>query len=212
MRYTERGSLSRGVVLAHAVVVAAAEGIDAVTFRRLAEDLRRSRSGIFELFGSAERLRTAVVDFAADQFHREVLDPSRSRRGAIGLRLMLDRWLDNMMTCEGLVLARAAVLEWDDDEYRPFQRLGLYQDDIIEGCILFGVKFGQMKREVDQRELALDLFILGSGCAAALLALGPRVRDRLEKRIDERFADFLTPQGMEEVAREMAAVREKDWW
>ena len=207
MRFNERGALAREDVLTGAIALAAREGFAAVTFDRLASELRRSKSGIFELFGSRERLRSEMIRWSLDRFQTRVVLPSRVVGCAPGLRIMLERWLNHIVSAEGLVLAIAAVTEWDEDQFRPFEHIGRAQMNVIEGGILFGVKFGQIKKDVDQRQLALDLYVLGSGSAMAVMALGEEVLEPVTERIDARFAEFLTPEGAEAVARELEVHR-----
>ena len=211
MRYNERGALARESVLTHAIAIAAREGFAAVTFDRLAKDLERSKSGIFELFRSKEGLRAEVIRWSLHLFQERVVRPSRTIGGAPGLRIMLERWLDHIVSYEGLALAITAVTEFDEDRYRPFEQIGQSQMNVIEGGVLFGVKFGQIKKEVDRRQLALDLYVLGAGSAMAVMAQGEAVLELVGKRIDARFAEFLTPEGAEEVARELERHREMVW-
>lgn len=206
-RFSDRGADARGDVLSRAIQIAAMEGFGAVTFDRLAKDLQRSKSGIFELFRSKEQLRKEVIDWCAELFQRMVVAPSRVMGGAAGLRILLERWLDYTVSDPGLVLAIASVVEFDE-EYRPFDRIGQTQMFAIEGGILFGVQFGQLKKDVEQRELALDLYILGAGSAAAVMALGEGVREEVTARIDARFAAILTPEGAELVARALEEHRD----
>jgi AcrR family transcriptional regulator len=207
MRFNERGALAREDVLMHAIALAAREGFAAVTFDRLASELRRSKSGIFSLFGSRERLRSEMIRWSLERFQTRVVVPSRTVGAAPGLRVMLERWLDHIVSEEGLLLAIAAVTEWDEDQFRPFERIGHAQMSVIEGGVLFGVKFGQIKKDVDQRRLALDLYVLGSGSAMAVMALGEGVLERVTDQIDARFTEFLTPEGAEVVARELEEYR-----
>jgi AcrR family transcriptional regulator len=207
MRFNERGALAREGILTSAISLAAREGFAAVTFDRLAEELHRSKSGIFELFGSRERLRSEMIRWSLDRFQARVVLPSRGVGGAPGLRIMLERWLDHIVSEEGLVLAIAAVTEWDEDQFRPFERIGHAQRSVIEGGVLFGVKFGQIKKDVDRGRLALDLYVLGSGSAMAVMALGEGVLEQVTEQIDARFAEFLTPEGAELVARELEEYR-----
>ena len=208
MRFNERGDLAREDILTRAIALAAREGFAAVTFDRLATELRRSKSGVFSLFGSRERLRSEMIRWSLERFQKRVVLPSRAVGGAPGLRIMLERWLDHIVSEEGLVLAITAVTEWDEDQFRPFERIGHSQMSVIEGGVLFGVKFGQIKKDVDQRRLALDLYVLGSGSAMAVIALGEGVLKRVTEQIDARFAEFLTPEGAEVVARELEEYRE----
>src|SRR5207302_1275946 len=54
-----RGEKTRASILSHAARVASAEGLEAVSLQRLADDLGISKSGLFAHFGSKEELQRA---------------------------------------------------------------------------------------------------------------------------------------------------------
>src|SRR5438046_1812823 len=71
-----RGLKTRQAILDHAARVGSAEGLDAVSLQRLADDLGISKSGLFAHFGSKEELHLATIDAAAQIFTDEVLRPA----------------------------------------------------------------------------------------------------------------------------------------
>src|SRR4026209_873394 len=61
-----RGFQNQADAIDAALELAAREGIGAVTFARVARDTGRSKSAVFEQFGSVERLRSRVLRRAAE--------------------------------------------------------------------------------------------------------------------------------------------------
>lgn len=68
-----RGVRTRASVLEHAMGIASAEGLDALSIGRLASDLEVSKSGVFARFGSKEELQLATVAAASEIFVERVV-------------------------------------------------------------------------------------------------------------------------------------------
>lgn len=89
-----RGAQSRRTIARHAVDVASLDGLDGLSFGRLATDLRISKGGIQTLFGTKENLQVAVAEAARDAFEEAVIRPALTRpAGAARLRALVDRWI-----------------------------------------------------------------------------------------------------------------------
>lgn len=89
-----RGAQTRGEVLTRSVDLASAEGLDRLSFGRLATDVGMSKSGIQTLFGSMENLQFMAIKAARSSFTRAVVDPAMHEpRGAARLRELVGRWL-----------------------------------------------------------------------------------------------------------------------
>lgn len=89
-----RGARSRQAIVRHAVDVASLEGLDGLSFGRLATDLGVSKGGIQTLFGTKENLQVAVVEAAGEVFEEAVIRPAQARpHGAPRLRALVDRWV-----------------------------------------------------------------------------------------------------------------------
>jgi AcrR family transcriptional regulator len=89
-----RGAQSRQRVLRHAVDVASLDGLDGLSFGRLATDLGVSKAGIQTLFGTKENLQVAVVEAAREEFEEAVTRPARAQPpGTARLRVLADRWI-----------------------------------------------------------------------------------------------------------------------
>jgi AcrR family transcriptional regulator len=91
---TGKGAATRAAILARAVDLASAEGLEGLTIGRLAAELGMSKSGLFAHFGSKQDLQLATVAAAAKQFRVAVIDPAMSApEGAPRLRAIGDAYL-----------------------------------------------------------------------------------------------------------------------
>jgi AcrR family transcriptional regulator len=89
-----RGAQSRRTIVRHAVDVASLEGLNGLSFGRLATDLGVSKGGIQTLFGMKENLQVAVVEAAREAFEEVVIRPVLAQpHGAARLRALVDRWI-----------------------------------------------------------------------------------------------------------------------
>ncbi|MFJ3904670.1 TetR/AcrR family transcriptional regulator [Streptomyces sp. NPDC090025] len=89
-----RGARTRETVLRRAVDVASLEGLEDVSFGRLATDIGMSKAGIQTLFRTKESLQLATIDFARDMFIEAVAGPARnSPHGVRRLRSLIDHWI-----------------------------------------------------------------------------------------------------------------------
>jgi AcrR family transcriptional regulator len=89
-----RGAQSRRTIVRHGVDVASLEGLDGLSFGRLATDLGVSKSGIQTLFGTKEKLQIAVVEAAREAFEETVIGPALAQPpGAARLHVLVDRWI-----------------------------------------------------------------------------------------------------------------------
>jgi AcrR family transcriptional regulator len=89
-----RGARSRRTIVRHAVDVASLDGLDGLSFGRLATDLGVSKGGIQTLFGTKENLQVAVAEAAREAFEEAVIRPARAQPpGAARLCALVDRWI-----------------------------------------------------------------------------------------------------------------------
>ncbi|MBF6451387.1 TetR/AcrR family transcriptional regulator [Nocardia elegans] len=90
-----RGARSRRAVTRRAIEIASVDGLDGLSFGRLAEDLEVSKAGIQTLFRTKEKLQLATVDAARAVFVETVVRPARDAPAGIArLRALVDRWID----------------------------------------------------------------------------------------------------------------------
>ncbi len=89
-----RGAQSRRTIARHAVDVASLDGLDGLSFGRLATDLGVSKGGIQTLFGTKENLQVAVAEAAREAFEGAVTRPARAQPpGVARLSVLADRWI-----------------------------------------------------------------------------------------------------------------------
>jgi AcrR family transcriptional regulator len=89
-----RGARSRRTIVRHAVDVASLDGLDGLSFGRLATGLGVSKGGIQTLFGTKENLQVAVVEAAGRAFEEAVTRPAWAQPpGAARLHVLADRWI-----------------------------------------------------------------------------------------------------------------------
>jgi AcrR family transcriptional regulator len=119
---------TRESILARAVDLASAEGLEGLTIGRLASAHSMSKSGLFAHFGSKEDLQLAVIEAARDVFVREVFgqdlpaDPGLARLH--GLARAWLAYIEGGLFRGGCFFA-AASAEMDD---RP----GRVRDRVVE--------------------------------------------------------------------------------
>ncbi|KOX05334.1 TetR/AcrR family transcriptional regulator [Streptomyces sp. NRRL B-3648] len=90
-----KGARTRETALRRAVDIASLDGLDDVSFGRLATDTGMSKAGIQTLFRSKELLQLATVDFARGMFVDAVVRPAREAApGADRLRSLVEHWID----------------------------------------------------------------------------------------------------------------------
>ena len=89
-----RGAQSRQAVVRHGVDLASLDGLDGLSFGRLAGDLGISKSGIQTLFSTKEQLQLAVAEAARTAFVDAVIAPTEGHPdGPVRLRALVGRWL-----------------------------------------------------------------------------------------------------------------------
>lgn len=89
-----RGARTRQMIARHAADVASLEGLNGLSFGRLATDLGLSKSGVQALFGAKENLQAAAVESARDAFSAAVTIPALAApRGAARLRTLIEGWI-----------------------------------------------------------------------------------------------------------------------
>ena len=90
-----KGARTRRIVLRAAVDVASLDGLDGVTFGRLATATGLSKAGIQTLFRTKEALQLATCDHARSMFADTVTGPAESMpRGIARLGALIGRWVD----------------------------------------------------------------------------------------------------------------------
>ncbi|MFI6048240.1 TetR/AcrR family transcriptional regulator [Nocardia sp. NPDC051321] len=89
-----RGAKTRQTVLRHAVDIASLDGLEGLSFGRLATDAGLSKAGIQTLFKTKEALQLAAIDYARDLFVDAVVEPATpAPHGVARFRALVENWL-----------------------------------------------------------------------------------------------------------------------
>ncbi|MFX0575328.1 TetR/AcrR family transcriptional regulator [Nocardia nepalensis] len=89
-----RGARSRRLVLRQAVDTASLDGLEGLSFGKLATDTGLSKAGIQTLFKTKETLQLAALDLAREMFIDAVIRPARAQpHGVRRLRALIEFWI-----------------------------------------------------------------------------------------------------------------------
>src|SRR5690242_5206072 len=165
-----RGQRTRRAILLHAARVGSAEGLEAVSLQRLADDLGISKSGLFAHFGSKEELHLATIDAAAEIFTDEVIRPALTQPRGVGrLWALCNAWLSYL---ERGVFPGGCFF-WAVAEEYDSKRPGPVRDSVLEkkGFWSYTLKraateaqrAGELEASVDPEQLAWELDSLLGG-------------------------------------------------
>jgi AcrR family transcriptional regulator len=143
----------RDVILDRAVRLASVEGLEGLTIGRLASDLKMSKSGLFDHFGSKQELQLATVERATAILWREAVEPAAAAEpGLARLRALIEGYLAYLErdTLPGGCFLTAAAAEFDG---RP----GPVRDAIAEASRAWGRELEtQVELARAQNELSAD--------------------------------------------------------
>jgi len=192
-----RGLKTRQAILDHAARVGSAEGLDAVSLQRLADDLGISKSGLFAHFGSKEELHLATIDAAAQIFADQVIRPALAQPRGLGrVWALCNSWFSYL---ERGVFPGGCFF-WAVAEEYDSRRAGPVRDSVLEKkaywsyslkrAVMEAQHAGEIDSASDPEQLAWELDSLMGGANSGfksgdgLLALerGRRaIRERLTR-------------------------------
>ena len=191
-----RGERTRASILSHAARVASAEGLEAVSLQRLADDLGISKSGLFAHFGSKEELQLATVEEAGRIFTEEVLRPGLKPPAGLGRLWALSNaylsYLKRAVFPGGCFFeAVAAELDSKPGPVRDaaIARRGYWAASLARAA-REAQRAGEVQAEIDPEQLAWELDCLLSGANNGFVRGGGNpvlerarraIRDRLER-------------------------------
>jgi AcrR family transcriptional regulator len=201
LRRQAKGLRTREAILARAVDIASAQGLEGLTVGSLAEQLGMSKSGLFAHFGSKEELQLATVEMARQVFIVRVTRPAiAAPKGMPRLWSLIDHWLAlvEKRVFEGGCFFTAASFEFDG-------RLGVVRDRIVEimhewiGAITRAVQgaqaAGHLDPKLDPTRLAFEFHAIAIGAHWAHQLLEDRqAYSRARMMALEKLRSIATPQ------------------
>jgi AcrR family transcriptional regulator len=196
-----KGDRTREAILARAVDIASAQGLEGLTVGSLAEQLGMSKSGLFAHFGSKEELQLATVEAARLVFIEKVTLPAiAAPKGMPRLWALLDRWLVlvEKRVFEGGCFFTAASFEFDG-------RLGVVRDRIaaimhewiacITGAVKKAQEAGHLDPKLDSTRLAFEFHAIAIGAHwAHQLLEDKQAYSRARLMVLEKLRSIATPQ------------------
>jgi AcrR family transcriptional regulator len=208
-----RGDRTRQAILATAVDIASAEGLEGLTIGRLATELGISKSGLFAHFGSKNELQLETIDAASVIFEERVWLPvAELAPGLVRLAALMDSWLAYIRdeVFSGGCFFSNAHHEFDSRPGPVRDRIASqkrrWQDAII-AHVRSAQKRGQLRDDVEPEQLAFELDAAGV-LANSLWQLNrdERAFDRAATAIRTRLHAAATPVGRRALARYVEAV------
>lgn len=198
---TPKGERTRGAILEAATAIASTEGLEAISFGRVAQALGVSKSGLFSHFPTKEALQLAVLTAFRELFVATVVEPSNATpEGLPRLWGLCDAWLRYAETtvAEGGCLFQRVASEYAG---RP----GPIQDVIKELILVFSGRLqrriqmaldaGHLDSEVEPLTLAFELqSLMGSANGAFQLFRDPAVFALCRHSLETRLRGLMTPE------------------
>ena len=189
-----RGQRTRELVLARAVDLASAEGLDSLSLARLGTELGISKSGVSGHFTSRQDLQLAVIGVAAQLYARRVAAPALSEpEGLPQLWRLCDGWIEFMRSGElsGRSFFLTALVEYDA---RPgavrdeLVRLRGRWQDLFVGFLRTAQRLGHLHADIDAEQVFFEVAALVTGATLdAQLRDDPQVFDRARAAVLERL-------------------------
>jgi len=200
---TNKGARTRDTILAHAVDLASAEGLEGLTIGGLAASLDMSKSGLFAHFGSKEDLQLATVERAGEIFSGKVLRPADScAPGIARLQALMRAWLTYVEDSgfRGGCFFAAASAEFDGRPGPVRERVAeltkWWRDLLLEHASV-AQEQDELRADVDPKLLAFALHAYAQEANWAYQLLGDgQAFDHARAAADTRIRDNATRTGL----------------
>jgi AcrR family transcriptional regulator len=198
-RRRARGTRTRALILARAVDIASAEGLDNVSLARLGTELQLSKSGVSGHFVSRQGLQLAVVAVAARLYAERVVVPAMTQRAGIArVWALCEGWIEFMRSGElaGRSFFLTALVEFDARPGAVRNALLRYRrrwEQVFADCWRDAEELGEVRAGVDCVQLFFE--IAGLITVATLdsqLRDDPSVFDRARTGVLGRLQPLLT--------------------
>lgn len=203
-RRNARGARSRAALLTHAIALASVEGLEGLTFGRLASDLGVSKGNIVTLFGTKSKLQLAVLDKAIADLEGVVIKTALALSPLSPLErlyALVDHWFALAEQCPypGGPVMYAICSEFRARSGAVRDRIRFHRntwDDVHLGLAHEAQNVGQLNRNVDAAQLVFELTAFQSAASIAVRSQDSSVYALARKcarvRIEAAAADAST--------------------
>ncbi|MCY1141596.1 TetR/AcrR family transcriptional regulator [Actinoplanes sp. Pm04-4] len=164
-----RGQRTKGLILARAVDVASAEGLDSLSLARLGADLDISKSGVKGHFTSRTDLQLAVIAVAADLYTDRVVTPASAvADGLPRLWRLCEGWIEFMRSGElaGRSFFLTALVEYDARPgpiHDELLRLRLRWERLFTTALHNATRLGHLRPVPDAAQVFYEIAALIAG-------------------------------------------------
>jgi AcrR family transcriptional regulator len=207
-----RGDNTRRAILARAMQLASAEGLEDLSIARLAGELGMSKSGLFAHFGSKEELQLSTIRAARRVFSDEAVTPAlAAHEGIERLDALIAAWLGYIGsdTFAGGCLLMEAAAEFDG---RPgpvrdliAETMGMWMALVVEQAERARAR-GELRPDADPTQLAWELHAFGLALNWDRQLNGATTaRDRAAAAVRTRLEAAATAKGRKRLAEVAAA-------
>ena len=194
-----RGQRTRALILARAVDIASAEGLDSLSLARLGAELQLSKSGVSGHFANREGLQLAVVGVAARLYADRVAAPALAApEGLPQLWRLCEGWIDFMRSGElkGRSFFLTALVEYDARPGPVRDKLLRYRMRWEELFVTFcrsAARRGQVALDADAHQLFFEVAaLIAAATMDAQLRDDPSTFDRARAGVLTRLRPLLT--------------------
>ena len=200
-RRQARGLRTREAILARAVDIASADGLEGLTVGTLAEQLGMSKSGLFAHFGSKEDLQLATIEAARQVFIDHVTFPAiAAPKGMPRLWGLIDQWLAlvEKRVFKGGCFFSAASFEFDSRRGIVRDRIAAIMHEwigVLSRSVQEAQKVGHVHARVDPTRLAFEIHATAMGAHWAHQLLDDKqAYSRARTTVLEKLRSIATPQ------------------
>ena len=171
----ERGDRARADILRCSTRMASLEGLEGLTFGRVASEAGVAKSNVQVLFGDRETLQLATIEVGVDLYAETVVGPAMMKIGAVDrLIALVEGWYDfvEQRTLPGGCLIHALSNEYRTrpgdirdrvEQHRVEARsrmVALLNDAIREGALRLGVEVDQIAFELISHQASANVAAL----------------------------------------------------
>src|SRR5690606_25271819 len=160
--------MTKGIATKENIIQAAFDftsrfGLESLSIGELAKLVGMSKSGLFGHFNSKEALQMKVLDYAADNFIRNVVRPAvKSQRGKARIYTLAEQWQKwaSSKLAGGCPII-AATVEYDDRPGKIRDHLQAMQGEMINTfarAAKIAVEEGEFKKNLDCEQFAYEFY------------------------------------------------------